>query len=91
MTGVEDVLMATRSRSSRGARRNGRNALQRGTAGSILVFDIGRYGGKWVATRGHDVVAEGQTYTEVKETVVALGLQDDVILTLVPRTGAFAY
>ena len=54
-----------------------------------ITLDLGRYGGRWVATRHGEVVAAGHSYREVAAKVTVLGLQDEVILTLVPATVEF--
>lgn len=54
-----------------------------------ISLDIAKYGGRWVATRMGKVVAVGSSYADVAGKVTALGLQDEVILTLVPSSGAF--
>ena len=52
-----------------------------------LVLDADRYGGKWIATvRGH-VVAQSEDLKEVDALVREMGLADQAILTLVPKTG----
>ncbi|HKZ59177.1 MAG TPA: DUF5678 domain-containing protein, partial [Candidatus Thermoplasmatota archaeon] len=54
-----------------------------------ITLDLRKYGGRWVATRHGRVVVVGNSYREVAAQVSALGLQEEVILTLVPATGEF--
>ena len=52
------------------------------------MLDVTKYGGKWIATRHGKVVAAGETFGEVDSEVRRMGLENDVILTRVPRSGA---
>ena len=82
---IERMVAKARRGSERVAKSlHGRQAAP----GGRLVLDIDRYGGKWIATRQGAVVADGDSYSEVAAAVDRLGLRDQVILTLVPTTGA---
>ncbi len=50
------------------------------------VFDVSLHGGKVVAMRQGEVVAVGETFAEVDTEVRERGLENDVILTRVPKT-----
>lgn len=52
------------------------------------MFDTVKHGGKWVATRRGRVLVVGDSFAEVDKEVRRRGLEDEVILTRVPRTGA---
>jgi len=56
-----------------------------------LVLDIDKYGGRWIASQRGRIVAVGDSYEEIDAAVKKLGIEDDVILTQVPTTGAFVY
>jgi hypothetical protein len=53
------------------------------------IFDIGLYGGKVVATRQGEVVAVGESFSEVDAEIRKRGLQNEVILTRVPEREDF--
>lgn len=80
--------MVTRARAPGRSPTRGRSKPSFRHSAKILL-DIGKYGGRWVATRMGEVVAVGRSYTDVAAKVTVLGLQDEVILTLVPSSGAF--
>jgi hypothetical protein len=56
-----------------------------------VVFDVAKYGGKWVATRRGQIVAEAEDFAAICRAVDELGFGDDAILTRIPETGEYAY
>ena len=56
----------------------------------MLILDIEKHGGRWVASQRGKVVAVADSFTDIELKVAALGIANDVILTRVPRTGAIA-
>jgi len=58
---------------------------------SIVSFDIGTYGGKWVATRRGHIIASAKEFAEIRRLVRGMGCEEDAVLTRVPETGEFAY
>lgn len=81
--------MATRAKPR--PRRSPRLAKPASEPWTPLVLDIDKYGGRWIASQRGRVVAVGDSYAEVEAAVRKLGIEDDVILTSVPTTGAFVY
>jgi hypothetical protein len=56
-----------------------------------IILDIKKYGGRWIATRHGVVMAVADSYKQLDERVVAMGIENDVIFTQVPRSGALVY
>jgi hypothetical protein len=54
----------------------------------VRLFDTEKYGGRWVATRHGTVMAVGDSFSELDAEVRRLGIENEVVLTRVPRTGA---
>jgi hypothetical protein len=86
---VIDRVMATRAKPT--ARRRPQLAKPATEPWIPLVLDIDKYGGRWIASQRGKIVAVGDSYAEIDATVRKLGIEDDVILTSVPTTGAFVY
>jgi hypothetical protein len=78
--------MVSRARSPAKTRGH-RQGLAEG-ARPLRTFDTSKHGGKWVATRRGEVVAVGDSFADVDAEVRRRGIENDVILTRVPRTGA---
>lgn len=55
-----------------------------------VVFDVRKYGGKWVATQRGAVIAASVSLEEVERILDEAGVGNDVVLTKVPRSGDFA-
>ena len=82
---------ASRKRSGAAARGRGKVGAPSGAGGPIVVVDVDKFGGKWVATRRGRVVAAAEDFAGIRQAVRELGVEDDAILTRVPETGEFAY
>jgi hypothetical protein len=81
---------ASRKTHRAGGRRP-RSASARGRLPGLVVFDVAKYGGKWVATRRGQIVAAADDFAAIRRAVRELGLEDDAILTRIPETGEYAY
>jgi hypothetical protein len=82
--------MVSRSSAGRTGRRNGRTPRGELPAGAV-VLDTKRYGGRWIATRRGKVMAVADSYSALDEKVVGMGIEDEVIFTHVPKSGALVY
>ena len=72
------------SKVASGGRRGRGLGAAAGPARTIRLFDVSRYGGKVVATCAGEVVAVGDSFTEVDEEIRRQGRENEVILTRVP-------
>ncbi len=78
-------------KTSRVAGRRARPGSARGWSRGLVVFDVAKYGGKWVATRRGQIIAAADDFAAIRRAVHELGLEDDAILTRIPETGEYAY
>jgi hypothetical protein len=82
--------MATKANGHRAKSRNHKPAHANLPPGAIIM-DIDKYGGRWIATRHGKVMAVADAYKELDVKVLALGVENEVIFSHVPRSGAFVY
>lgn len=78
-------------RAPRAGGKRARSASPRGRSPGLVVFDVAKYGGKWVATRRGQIIAAADDFAAIRKAVRDMGLEDDSILTRVPETGEYAY
>jgi len=82
--------MVSKSPTRRSKSRSPKSAHAHLPPGAIIM-DIDKYGGRWIATRFGKVMAVADSYKELDKKVVELGIENEVIFTRVPTTGAFVY
>jgi hypothetical protein len=82
--------MVSKARGQRAKGRSAKSAHAHLPPGAVIL-DIDKYGGRWIATRFGKVMAVADSYKELDKKVVKLGIENEVIFTRVPTTGAFVY
>ena len=83
-------MMVAKARGQRAKGRNHNTAHANLPPGAIIM-DVDKYGGRWIATRHGKVMAVADSYKELDVKVVALGIENEVIFSHVPRSGALVY
>jgi hypothetical protein len=83
--------MVTKAQGQRARSRNHKPAPHANLPPGAIVMDIKKYGGRWIATRRGKVMAVADSYKQLDLKVVDMGIENEVIFTQVPKSGALVY